>query len=95
MTRWFKIGILISPFCVNINRNLNATELDKIETEKQPSASVNPANQLLVRSGKIVEGIKSILFNFILPFEHQILKPSMKLLNKFCLLGKTKLPLNK
>jgi len=76
------------------NLNLNATELDKRETEKQPSASVNPANQLLVRSGKIVEATKEIAFNLILPCAHQILKPSMKILNCFCLLGKTKLPLN-
>jgi len=75
--------------------NLNALELDKIEAVKQPSASVNPANQLSVELGKIVDGIKSTLLNLIVPFEAQMLKASIYLFSEFCLLGKTVFPLNK
>ena len=37
--------------------NLNALELDKKDTVKQPSASVKPDSQLSVKLGKISEGI--------------------------------------
>lgn len=77
-------------------------ELDKIETLKHPSASVNPANQLLVVSGKIVEGIKFSLFNLIFPFKAHLLNPSTYFLNDSCLdpgrrpgTGNIKFPLNK
>ena len=35
--------------------NLKALEFDKKDTVKQPSASVNPDNQLLDKSGKILD----------------------------------------
>ena len=66
-----------------------------IEQVKQPSASVNPVNQLSFKLGKIYLFFNSIGFNLILPLVTQLLNPLTKFSNFFLLLGKIILPLNK
>ena len=66
-----------------------------IEQVKQPSASVNPVNQLSFKLGRMSLWINSTGFNIILPLVTQLLNPLTKLLNLVFLLGKIILPLNK
>jgi len=66
-----------------------------IEQVKQPSPSVNPANQQSFKLGKIELCLKLIGFILILPFFIQELNPLTKFSNLTFLLGNTILPLNK
>ena len=66
-----------------------------IEQVKQPSASVNPANQLSFKLGKISLFLNSTESNLILPWVTQLLNPLTKFANFVFLLGKIRLPLNK
>ena len=66
-----------------------------MEQVKQPSPSVNPANQLLSKLGKIILSLNTIGFKFILPLLIQILNPSTNFSNFIFLLGNTRLLLNK
>jgi hypothetical protein len=66
-----------------------------MEQVKQPSPSVNPANQLLSKLGKIKLSLNTIGFNFILPLPTQRLNPLTNFSNFTFLLGNTRLLLNK
>jgi hypothetical protein len=83
--------ILASPFCAILK--LKVYFLSLIELVKQPSPSVNPANQLLFKLGKIKLFLIVICSNLILPFVTQILNPLIKRLSFICRVGKTVLPL--
>ena len=66
-----------------------------IEQVKQASPSVNPANHASFKVGKIGLLFISTGSNNILPLVTHRLKPLTKISNLSCLLGKTRLPLNK
>jgi hypothetical protein len=65
-----------------------------IEQVKQPSPSVNPANQASFKVGKIGLFLFSTGSNSILPFVAHLLNPLVNRSNVSCLFGNTRLPLN-
>lgn len=69
--------------------------MDKNDTVKHPSASVNPVNQLLDKLGKILDLIGLIGSNKILPLTAFLLYIRRNSLKLCCLLGRTRSPLNK
>ena len=65
-----------------------------IEQAKQPSPSVNPANQASFKVGKIGLFLLFTGSNNILPFVTHSLNPLVNKSKLSCLFGKTRLPLN-